>query len=606
MAWPSRPPKNHMAESTADFTLRLKNQVTGPARAMSKSIRGLSRDLRDKQKVFDQGETEFQKKLKASRKLADTAHRQELRAMRAKRAAMQRAAATEVRLAAAENKRRLGVQRDRLQDRFASVMRRRQMASRAAQQRDVGFQRGLVRQQAAARRARERARFLEGESRPGGGGVFSQGFVEAGKFAFIGAITAAAAGVAFLAAKFTSATVAAVDFAQRSKVALTSILKDGTLATQQFSQVRREAAGLGMDVTDAVDGFKMLANAGFKVPVARDLVRLGADLQALTGSSESAKFALRAISQIKMKGRLQAEEITGQLAEHGVSADAVYAELGKTLGKTRTEILKMQKAGEISADVAIPAILQAVRNQLGVEKSGGFAMKVNASSVGGMWRTLKGQVQNAFISLGEEVGPGITRAFSSIMASIQEAVASPQVAALGNAVVSLFNSVSELVGGTDFATLLKNGAESLGTEIRAAATFIRENGASLRESFTRFVVAMGTGLQMAVDFFKPFIAFANSSFGKFMFTPLNEQFGTSKSDAAIEASRAERTAAASRTGTAAAGQAGLAAGLGNKFGDIRFGDINVNLVTPGATPDGVGEQTVNEVRKQMMQLLNDI
>jgi tape measure domain-containing protein len=325
---------------------------------------------------------------------------------------------------------------------------------------------------------------------------------------------------------------------------------------------------------------------------------MSADLQALTGSSESAALALRAISQIKMKGRLQAEEITGQLAEHGVSADEVYKVLGKTLGKTREEILKMQKAGDLSADVAIPAILQAVRNQLGVEKSGGFAATINATSVGGMWRTLSSQVQNAFISLGERVGPGITRAFQSIMASIQSAIASPQMTALSGAVVQVFESLSSLVGNTDFATLLKEAAASLATELTAAATFIRDHGAELRENFMAFVRAMGVGLQAAVDFMKPMVDFMNSGFGKFMMTPLNETLGPGVVDTLKARERGDSPRSA---GALFAGQAGAA--TTSRVVEAKFGDIIINAADGDGTTPGAIADAGNKQRQMLISYL---
>lgn len=540
-----------MADSTADFTLRLKNQVTAPAKKMSQSIRGLTSDLRDKQKFFAKGENEFQKKLKESRRLANKVHGQELRQLREKKRAREREAAKASRLAARAKRDAAKVQPGSL----GSI----QGVTTAGLAGGVGAAVGL---------------------------------------GLAGAVVAAGA----LAASFVSATVAAVDFGQRSKTALTSILKDGALATQQFNEVRMEAGKLGLDVVDTVDQFKMLANSGFKVPMARDLVRMSADLQALTGSSESASFALRAISQIKMKGRLQAEEITGQLAEHGVSADEVYRVLGKTLGKTREEILKMQKAGDLSADVAIPAILQAVRNQLGVEQSGGFAMKINASSVGGMWRTLKGQVQNAFISLGEQVGPGITRAFGSIMASIQAAIASPQVVALGASVARLFDTISGLVGRTDFATLLTQAADSLGRYLTEAATYIHDHGEELRQTFVTFVQFMGTTLDAAINFMKPFVDLMNSPFGRFLFTPLDESLNpTGMGDPDKQEQLRDRGAAGIASGLA--GQAGKAL-AGNRFGDIKFGDVIVSL--DAKTPEGAAGDLKDQVRSQLMAMLNDI
>jgi tape measure domain-containing protein len=551
-----------MSDSAADFTLRLKNQVTAPARAMSRSIRGLSDDLRSKQKFFAKGETDFQKKLKESRRLADRTHRQDLRDMKAKRVAAQRLAATASRLQLRNEKR--GAQED-----------------------------------------------------------------SAGRSVAIGAIGAVAtaavvgaAAVGLMAAKFTSATLAAVTFGQRSKTALASILKDAPLAAQQFGGVRREAGMLGIDVFDTVDSFKMLANAGFQVPMARDLVRMSADLQSLTGSSESAHFALRAISQIKMKGRLQAEEITGQLAEHGVSADEVYRVLGKTLGKTREEILKMQKAGDLSADVAIPAILQAVRNQLGVEKSGGFALKMNMSSIGGMWSTLKSQVQNAFVSLGERVEPGVTRAFQSIMTSIQKAVASPQMTAFTNAVVGMFDTLSEFAGRIDFATLLKESATTLGGALTEAGTFAREHGAELRDSFMLFVRAMVSGMRAVGELMAPVVKFMASDFGKFLLTPasesdnsvvrflgspLNETLG-SEPDAAERRAIAESKAraAASRSGSASvAAQAGAAMASNKNVNVTMSGDF-IFQGSAAASPSDHAGQFKDQIRRELTGLLEDL
>lgn len=581
--------------SAADFTLRLRNQVTGPARDMRRSIRGLNADLRAQQRFFDQGETEFQKKLKESRRVADAAHGQELRAMRERKTAAERAAAASKKLQDRE-----AARAKRARD--AITRRNDATRQRLAQRRDIGFQRQLIRQREAERSARSEAMRQEGLS-PSDGMSARSAIVAA-----TGAVVAFSAAIGFLAFKFTSATVAAVDFGQRSRTALASILKDGQLAAQQFNEVRGEAGKLGLDVVSTVDQFKMLANAGFKVPVARELVRMSADLQALTGSSESAHFALRAISQIKMKGRLQAEEITGQLAEHGVSADAVYAELGKTLGKTRDEILKMQKAGDLSADIAIPAILQAVRNQLGVEQSGGFAEKMNKSSLGGMFRTLKAQVQNAFISLGDRVAPGMTKAFQSIMASIQNVVAGPKAQALSTALVDFFNRVSEFTSKIDFAGLLADAATVLGTEIQAAAVFIRDNGAELRETFTLFVRSMGVGLKAAVDFMKPIVDFLNSPFGRFMFTPTNEVL-TNDSIASVmnpDGSLKSRSQRAIDTIDSAAGKAGAAAGGRGGVGDVKFGDVIVNLTGSDANADSVGGDIAEQTRKHLLSALQDL
>jgi len=90
--------------------------------------------------------------------------------------------------------------------------------------------------------------------------------------------------------------------------------------------------------------------------------------------NETLKRVTMALGQIKAKGKLQGEELTGQLAEAGLSTTLVREEIRKALGlKNIGAVDKKISAGEVSADVAIPAIQRAILAQLHTSKAGEFA-----------------------------------------------------------------------------------------------------------------------------------------------------------------------------------------------------------------------------------------
>jgi len=101
-----------------------------------------------------------------------------------------------------------------------------------------------------------------------------------------------------------------------------------------------------------------------------------ADLAAASpdDKNEALKRITTAEAQIKAKGKLQGEELTGQLAEAGLSTTLVREEIRKALRlKNIGEVDKKISAGEVSADVALPAIQRAILAQLHTTKAGEFA-----------------------------------------------------------------------------------------------------------------------------------------------------------------------------------------------------------------------------------------
>lgn len=140
-----------------------------------------------------------------------------------------------------------------------------------------------------------------------------------------------------------------------------------------------------------------------------------ADLAAMTPGSQEKKNEtlsriLMAESQIKAKGRLQGEELTQQLAEAGLNTQLVFEQLKKPLGvKTSAAVQKKISAGEVSADIALPAIQRAILQQLGTTKAGEYATGA-AGSLSGLISNRDEAFKNLLKGFdADEALPGINR-----------------------------------------------------------------------------------------------------------------------------------------------------------------------------------------------------
>jgi tape measure domain-containing protein len=106
------------------------------------------------------------------------------------------------------------------------------------------------------------------------------------------------------------------------------------------------------------------------------------DLAALKGfDPQVIQRVTMALGQIKSKGRLQGEEML-QLAESGVSTGLVYEILAEKLNTTTDAVRKLQEAGNISADLGLPAILEAIRRSVSGGELGGLMARQSQTLAG--------------------------------------------------------------------------------------------------------------------------------------------------------------------------------------------------------------------------------
>jgi len=285
-----------------------------------------------------------------------------------------------------------------------------------------------------------------------------------------------------LASSFVVATAKALDFGQRSRLALGSLLGDEGKGAEQFDLIRKEAQAMGLDVMDTTDAFRKLLAAQFDVGTAHQLVRMTGDMQALGASSEDIKGTLLAISQIKMKGFLQAEELTGQLAEHGISAELVYKSLEKTLGKTRAQILKMQKGKQITAEMAVPAILEAVKKKAHEDEIGQTGLKFANIKISGMVGQVRGMIDNAFTDLGTAIEHPATDLAKTFFGTVQKVAQSPALAAARDKLVEVFKSAASWVetNWPRIEPMIIGAVNALAEGFTSAADFVQNHGEEMR------------------------------------------------------------------------------------------------------------------------------
>ncbi len=136
-------------------------------------------------------------------------------------------------------------------------------------------------------------------------------------------------------------------------------------ADKEFEFLRRTADALGQNFYDLLEPYKQLIAAakgsaleGEKTrQIFIGIAKAGATLGL---SSEQVKGALNAVAQMISKGKVQAEELRGQLGERLPGAFNLAAE---AMGVTTAELDKMLKDGKITAEEFLPKFAQTLQTK---------------------------------------------------------------------------------------------------------------------------------------------------------------------------------------------------------------------------------------------------
>lgn len=276
------------------------------------------------------------------------------------------------------------------------------------------------------------------------GGVTLGGLATNAIMGIVGAAKSAAVAVLGLVASFAHGVVEAAAFGERASLAFKLLMHGSGNSEQQLQRVISLAGNLGLNVEDSVKTFQKLLAMQFKPAMAEQLLKMGADLQAIGASSEEVSGALTAISQIKAKGRVQAEELL-QLAERGVSTELVITSLGKAMGKTAAEVRKLMEAGKISADQGIAAIGEAIKIKTGEKEFGEAGSKFATTTLSGMTNVFKAKGAAVMLQLGAAIRKPLGEALGPIVKDLMAALDSPEGKAALDGIVGAFNAVFSAV-----------------------------------------------------------------------------------------------------------------------------------------------------------------
>jgi tape measure domain-containing protein len=189
-----------------------------------------------------------------------------------------------------------------------------------------------------------------------------------------------------------------------------------------LQETRELALKYGFDLEDTIGAMQRFGAAGFSAENSKGLLRIGADLKALGRSGQDIKGVYLALSQIKGKGVLSAEELTQQLGERGVNVGMVWQEIADKLGivgtasqSAITKVQKLQRAGKISAAVGINAIATTIARQLNEKAFGQVGEKVANETVEGLKNRMGASFNDALFGSVMAAEPALVKGMQALM-----------------------------------------------------------------------------------------------------------------------------------------------------------------------------------------------
>lgn len=193
-------------------------------------------------------------------------------------------------------------------------------------------------------------------------------------FMAVGAVALAAAlAVGKITIALGESMVAAADWRNRTEGAFRVLLNAQNkpeLVGQAFQRASAYANRFGLDVRDVARQMTSLTAAGFSQGEIPRVMQAAGDLGALEGP-QAAERAITAIRQIRAKGVLQMEELSGQLADAGLNVGDVVAEIGRQRGlrgndtAVGNQVRALITARQVDADQGIGAVMAVIARRSG-------------------------------------------------------------------------------------------------------------------------------------------------------------------------------------------------------------------------------------------------
>ena len=190
------------------------------------------------------------------------------------------------------------------------------------------------------------------------------------------------------------ASVKAAGQMEQTRIAFTTLLKDGEKAKSFLSELEKFAASTPFELPGVLDASKRLLAFGFSaeqvIPI---LTAVGDSAAALGIGEEGIQRLTLAIGQMQAKGKVSAEEML-QLAEDGVPA---WEMLANKIGTDIPTAMDKASKGQISAAEGIQAVISGMNS-----KFGGM-MEQQAQTVNGIMSNIQDSVTQSMVVIGDEI-----------------------------------------------------------------------------------------------------------------------------------------------------------------------------------------------------------
>lgn len=362
---------------------------------------------------------------------------------------------------------------------------------------------------------------------------------------------------------------------KQAQLAFSKQLGSDAAAQKFMNQIDAFNLQTPFNSTQIIGSAKQMLNMGWDVgDVLPDLGTIG-DWAAATGTYEEGIYSvIRALGQMRLKGRVYAEELQ-QMNEAGVAAQKYIADY---LGVSEGQMLKMVEAGQIGVDQALTGIIT------GMKEFDGIANEFANETVGGML----GQIGDALSSsVVRDWGKGLSEGLRPGLEYFQDLLGENQTELdqFGNALKDF---------GKDVATGFSNSVIGISEKLRGIITDIDFQNATIggkinilwdemiAQPFSEWWDA--SGKQMVVDAGKNFAGWLGDGIidgiGQFaekhpLITTLLGALGISKGVQTVKG--LFNLGGGAGSGDSAVGTMSVTAGV-----------VNVNGVTGGIPGTGVG------------------
>jgi tape measure domain-containing protein len=252
--------------------------------------------------------------------------------------------------------------------------------------------------------------------------------------------------------------------------------RDTPFTTDQVGDVMKQLVGAGYDAKEAFDIFK----------------RVG-DTSAFANFSDDAlKGVTRAITQIKSKGKLSAEELNQifEAAPGAVSRETLVDMLAKNTGRSVTKIKDELENGKITSAEGIKAILDTIDSTISGGVAGGLMAKLGSSITGRL--SSLADLPSMLVGMTRDL-PGLKLmgdALGNLLAGFDEA-AGPLKAQVQGAINDIFGALFGGLGGSGGKDTFKN----IFLGIAEGIAWVRETARTLKpyvlEAYTIFQAFWG-------------------------------------------------------------------------------------------------------------------